>query len=73
MDNVIRVNLVNFITIGLMAFIFVYIVNLLTSKFLPKISLSGVAATNAAPVTVGSAAVGAMGNSSPVPTVAYTG
>lgn len=40
MDTVIRVNVVNFITIGLMAFIFIFLLNTAMEKFLPALALS---------------------------------
>lgn len=47
MENVVRVNVVNFITIGLMAFIFIYLLNGLMERFFPMLALS--TAASAAP------------------------
>lgn len=47
MDNVIRVNVPNFVTVGLMAFVAVYLLNLAASKFIPAFALSTAASAPA--------------------------
>lgn len=49
MDNVIRVNVVNFITVGLMAFVMVFLINYLANRFFPMVSLAGSAHTDTSP------------------------
>jgi hypothetical protein len=63
MDNVIKVNIVNFITVGLMSFVFIYIVNYAATRLAPGLALGrGTASSSGTsqPVT------------SPLPTVTNT-
>jgi hypothetical protein len=39
MDNILKVNLVNFLTVGLMAFIFVWLVNWGAAKYAPALAI----------------------------------
>lgn len=39
MDNILKVNLVNFITVGLIAFVFVWIVNWLAGRYMPTLAI----------------------------------
>ncbi len=39
MDNVLKVNIVNFLTVGVMAFIFVYVADKAVAKFAPRFAL----------------------------------
>jgi len=46
MDNVVKVNVVNFITVGLMAFVAVFLLNYLAARFVPMLALSQPAAAS---------------------------
>ena len=51
MDNIIKINLINFITVGLMAFIAVFLINKAAAKIFPLLSLSGAASSTASAPT----------------------
>ncbi len=46
MDNILKVNLTNFVTVGLIAFVFVYVVNWIAQKYIPVLAISATPASS---------------------------